>query len=303
MARRTAVRGHPGGRAASGRACGRRKHDELTKDSDDDVGGARSVENQQTKQRRKKHRPRVEDDRTSVEAEAFVGREVEDMHREEESSPVGDDDMGGEVLDNADGAKEDDDLPETGTNPVSADNPDGQRNSAGGGFVPRTVLAAPRSVVGGGSTTSSLQLGSVAGDAATFVSALSKSSCQSKKKGDMDIDKRQKYGEVKSAVRNSVFRAIKFLGKANSKELQWDRQIAEIVYSYLNMNNLESAKKKIWWEEDNNLVSRWIAETIAMKRSEVTQGIHKRFLGEFSGGISEGRRVSLTANIPLYQIL
>ena len=255
MARRTGVRGHSGGRAASGRACGRRKHDELT--SDDDVGGARSVENQQTKQRRKKHRPRVGDDRTSVEAEAFLGREVEDMHGEEESSPVGDNDMGGEVLDNADGAKEDDDLPETRTNAGREDNPDAQSNSAEGDFVPRTVLAAPRSVAG------------------------------------VDIEKRQKYGEVKSAVRNSVFRAIKFLGKANSKELQWDRQIARIVYAHLNMDTWESARRKMWWEEDDNLVSRWIAETIAMKRSEVTQGIHKRFLGEFSKGISKGR-LSLT---------
>ena len=49
----------------------------------------------------------------------------------------------------------------------------------------------------------------------------------------------------------------------------------------------------MWWEEDDNLVSRWIAETIAMKRSEVTQGIHKRFLGELSTGISKGR-LSLT---------
>ena len=78
---------------------------------------------------------------------------------------------GDDVVDNAKGAKRDD-LPETGTNPGRADNPDGQRNSVECDFVPHTVLAAPRSVVGGGSTTSSLQLGSVAGDGATVVSTV-----------------------------------------------------------------------------------------------------------------------------------
>jgi len=150
------------------------------------------------------------------------------------------------------------------------------------GVVPQTVMAS-RGVASGGSTTSSLQLSSVAngGDGSTVVSAISRGSSRSGRKSEMSIIRRQKYGEVKGAVRGSVFRVIKFLGKVNSSELNWDRQIAGIVYNHLNMDGWESSRKKSWWEEDNNSVPRWIAETIAMKRSEVTQGVHKRFLGKW----------------------
>ena len=90
----------------------------------------------------------------------------------------------------------------------------------------------------------------------------------------------QKLGNVKAAVRKTVFRFIKFLGKAGSKELDWDQTIANTIYSHLNMTTWTDASKKMWWEGDDNAVPRCIAETLSVRRSEVTQGMHKRFLGK-----------------------
>ena len=70
------------------------------------------------------------------------------------------------------------------------------------------------------------------------------------------------------------------LGKSGSKELEWDKKIAALVYSHLNMTNWTAATKKAWWEAEDKLVAKWVAETLSAKRSEVTQGIHRRFLGK-----------------------
>jgi len=142
--------------------------------------------------------------------------------------------------------------------------------------VPETVLAeGDHSAVSSHLTNSNTQ-GSVTGGS-TIVSYSTSSLGTS---GATSVAGAHKFGNVKAAVRKTVFRYIKFLGKANSRELDWDKKIASLIYSHLNMTNWSRANKKMWWEADDNSVARWVTEAIAARRSEVTQGIHRSFLGK-----------------------
>ena len=145
--------------------------------------------------------------------------------------------------------------------------------------VPQTVVAKGGS---GGSAVSSRITSSLTGDQ-SFVSFSTSAGSVGGSSVPVNAANAHKFGSVKSAVRNTVFRYIKFLGKSGSRELEWDKKIASIVYSHLNMTGLSRESKKLWWEADNRAVAKWVAETLSAKRSEVTQSIHKRFLGKFSG--------------------
>ena len=145
--------------------------------------------------------------------------------------------------------------------------------------VPKTVVAKQGS---GGSVVSSRITSSLTGDQ-SLVSFSTSAGSVSGSSVPVNAANAHKFGSVKSAVRKTVFRYIKFLGKSSSRELEWDNTIASIVYSHLNMNGMSRENKKAWWEADNRAVAKWVAETLSAKRSEVTQSIHRRFLGKLSG--------------------
>ena len=109
--------------------------------------------------------------------------------------------------------------------------------------VPATVLA--RKASGSTSGVSSRLTGSVHGSLTTGEgSVITMGSSGVSTSGASDVTSAQKFGGVKAAVRKTVFRYIKFLGKSGSKELEWDKKIAALVYSHLNMTNWTPASKK-----------------------------------------------------------
>ena len=226
--------------------------------------------------KRKRHHRRGDKD---LRCPVVADKECPVQSNSEEDSDVGEDERGsGNIVQNEDAIN----VVGTTNTAAGACNIEGQMSN----LVPGTVVAG-RSDQGTDSTTSSLQQSSVltgsgVGDGSTIVSALTRGSrsIRSGRKSEMTFAMHQKFGAVKGAVRKTVFREIKFLGSSNSLELNWDRPVAGLVYDHLDMNGWSNEKKKTWWEADNYAVPKWVAETLAMKRSEVTQGMRKRFFGK-----------------------